>query len=200
MEMGDPSSAIGSPSDWTGLSPSASSVLAGGTTWSCDDKIHFHDFLQTDAAINPGNSGGPLVNMRGQVIGINTAIVSNTYQGISFAIPSDTAHDVYDQLVRSGKVIRGYLGVMMKPLTLQEMQRLGTSGVMAIEVRDGSPAAEAGVQVGDVITKFNGKRVNSPPELGLAVAMSKIGAKATVTLKRNGETRDLKVTIGQRPD
>lgn len=198
LEVGDPVLAIGSP---FGLDRTVTAgILSATGRHAVIDKVDYQDFLQTDAAVNPGNSGGPLVNMRGEVVGINTAIVGNSYQGISFAIPSDMAHGVYDQLVRSGKVTRGYLGVLMKGLTPEEARRAGVSGVMAAKVVPGSPAARAGIQVGDVIIKFNGKRVSNPPELGLAVAMSKIGEKATVTVKRDDEMRDLKVTIGQRPE
>ena len=164
------------------------------------EHVNYQDFLQTDAAVNPGNSGGPLVNMKGQIVGINTAIVGPTYQGISFAIPSDMVHQVYDQLIKSGKVARGWLGVSMKELTAEESEKLGVSGAMVSGVIPDSPAAEAGIQPGDIITKWNGKRVSGPAELGLQVAWSKIGEKATVTVRRGGKTLELKVTVGQRPE
>ncbi len=198
MEVGDPVLAIGSP---FGLARTVTAgILSATGRHAVIQHTSYRDFLQTDAAVNPGNSGGPLVNMQGQIVGINTAIVGPTYQGISFAIPSDMVHDVYTQLVKSGKVVRGWLGVAMDKLSAQESQRRGVSGVLVTSVVDGSPAADAGIQQGNVITKFNGKRVVSPAELGLAVAWSKIGEKATVTVRRGDETLELNVNIAQRPE
>jgi serine protease Do len=198
MEVGDPVLAIGSP---FGLSRTVTAgILSAIGRHAVVEHVNYQDFLQTDAAVNPGNSGGPLVNMHGEIIGINTAIVGPTYQGISFAIPSDMVHDVYGQLVKSGKVARGWLGVSMRELSVQEAQQLGVSGAYVRGVVEGAPAAEAGIERGDVITKFNGKRVSGPAELGLAVAWSKIGEKATVTVRRGDETKEIKVDIGQRPE
>ncbi len=198
MEVGDPVLAFGNP---FGL---ARTVTAGILSATGRDvkvgNVVYRDFLQTDAAVNPGNSGGPLVNMRGETVGINTAIVGEKYQGVSFAIPSDLAHDVYKQLVKSGKIPRGWLGVQMGELTPQESLRLGVSGVIVRAVVDDAPAVLAGIREGDVITKFNGKRVANPRELGLAVAWSKIGENATVTVKRGDETLEFKVKIGQWPE
>jgi serine protease Do len=200
MEVGDPVLAIGSP---FGLSRTVTAgILSATGRHAVVEHVNYQDFLQTDAAVNPGNSGGPLVNMHGEIIGINTAIVGPTYQGISFAIPSDMVHDVYKQLLASGKVAHrmGWLGVQMGELTAREVEKLGESGVKATEVVGGSPAAEAGIQHGDVITKFNGKRINGRAELGLAVAWSKIGEKAKVTVRRGEETKEISVDIGQRPE
>jgi serine protease Do len=198
MEVGDPVLAIGSP---FGLSRTVTAgILSATGRHAVVEHVDYQDFLQTDAAVNPGNSGGPLVNMRGEIVGINTAIVGPTYQGISFAIPSDMVHDVYNQLIKTGKVARGWLGVSMRELTPQETRQLGVSGAYVRGVVDGSPAAEAGIQQGDVITKFNGKKVGGPAELGLAVAWTKIGEKATVTVRHDDETKDIKVDIAQRPD
>ena len=197
MEVGDPVLAIGSP---FGLSRTVTAgILSATGRHAVVEHVNYQDFLQTDAAVNPGNSGGPLVNMHGEIVGINTAIVGPTYQGISFAIPSDMVHDVYGQLVKSGKVARGWLGVSMRELTAQESQQLGVSGAMVRGVVADAPAAEAGIKQGDVITKFNGKRVSGPAELGLAVAWSKIGEKAKVTVRRGEETKEISVDIGQRP-
>ena len=198
MEVGDPVLAIGNP---FGLARTVTAgILSATGRHAVVEHVNYQDFLQTDAAVNPGNSGGPLVNMKGQIIGINTAIVGPTYQGISFAIPSDMVREVYDQLVRSGKVARGWLGVSMKDLSAQEAERRGVSGVLVTRVLPDSPAAEAGIEPGDVITKFNGKPVNGAADLGLAVAWFKIGGKATVTVKRGDGTREFKVIIAQRPD
>ncbi len=199
MEVGDPVLAIGSP---FGLSRTVTAGIlsATGRHHVVIEHVTYQDFLQTDAAVNPGNSGGPLVNMRGEIIGINTAIVGPTYQGISFAIPSDMVHDVYGQLLKSGKVARGWLGVDMQELSPREAQRLGVSGVMVRSVVDESPAAKAGIKQGDVITKFNGKRISDRAELGLAVAWSKIGDKAKVTVRRGEATKEIDVDLGQRPE
>jgi serine protease Do len=198
MEVGDPVLAIGSP---FGLARTVTAgILSATGRHAVVQHVNYQDFLQTDAAVNPGNSGGPLVNMQGQIIGINTAIVGPTYQGISFAIPSDMVHDVYTQLIKTGKVSRGWLGVSMKELSAQESQRRGVSGALVNAVVEDSPAAEVGIQQGDVITKFNGKRVSGPADLGLAVAWAKIGDKANVTVRRGDETLEFKVTIAQRPE
>ena len=123
MEVGDPVLAIGNP---FGLARTVTAgILSATGRHAVVERVNYQDFLQTDAAVNPGNSGGPLVNMRGQIVGINTAIVGPTYQGISFAIPSDMVHQVYDQLIKSGKVARGWLGVSMRELTAEESERLG---------------------------------------------------------------------------
>src|SRR5271157_4544283 len=118
LEVGDPVLAIGNP---FGLARTVTAgILSATGRHGVVEHVNYQDFLQTDAAVNPGNSGGPLVNMKGQIVGINTAIVGPTYQGISFAIPSDMVHQVYDQLIKSGKVARGWLGVAMTELTPEE--------------------------------------------------------------------------------
>jgi len=198
LEVGDPVLAIGNP---FGLAHTVTAgiVSATGRT-AIVEHVNYENFLQTDAAVNPGNSGGPLVNMKGQIVGINTAIVGPTYQGISFAIPSDVVRKVYDQLIKSGKVVRGWLGVSMNELTPEESQELGVSGARILGVIRGSPADRAGIKRDDIITKWDKKNVSGPAELGLQVAWSKIGEKASVTVKRGGETLDLRVTVGQRPE
>ncbi len=136
MEVGDPVLAIGSP---FGLSRTVTAGILGATgRHAVVEHVNYQDFLQTDAAVNPGNSGGPLVNMHGEIIGINTAIVGPTYQGISFAIPSDMVHDVYSQLVKSGKVARGWLGVSMRELSAKESQQFGVSGAYVRGVVEGA--------------------------------------------------------------
>ena len=162
--------------------------------------VNYQDFLQTDAAVNPGNSGGPLVNMKGQVVGINTAILGPTYQGISFAIPSDMVHEVYDQLIKSGKVARGWLGVALQDLAPEDAEKLGVSGAVVSGVLPGSPAAAAGIQAGDILTKWNGKLVGGPTELRLQVAWTKIGEKVKVTVRRGDATLEFTVTVGQRSE
>ena len=198
LEVGDPALAIGNP---FGLARTVTAgILSATGRHAVVEHVNYQDFLQTDAAVNPGNSGGPLVNMKGQIVGINTAIVGPTYQGISFAIPSDMVHQVYEQLIKSGKVARGWLGVSMRELTPEESEKLGVSGALISGVLPGSPAAAAGIKGGDIITKWNGKLVSGPAELGLQVAWSKIGEKATVTVQRGDETRKFTVTVSQRPE
>ncbi len=198
MEVGDPVLAIGNP---FGLARTVTAgILSATGRHAVVEHVNYQDFLQTDAAVNPGNSGGPLVNMRGEIVGINTAIVGPTYQGISFAIPSDMVHEVYDQLIKSGKVARGWLGVSMRELTAEESERFGVKGAMVAHVIVSSPAAEAGIRGGDIITKWDKKPVSGPAELGLQVAWSKIGEKASVTVQRDGKALEFTVTVGQRPE
>lgn len=164
----------------------------------------YEDFIQTDAAINPGNSGGPLVNLNGEVIGINTAIATRTggYMGIGFAIPINMAKDIMDQLIKTGKVVRGWLGVYIQPITpdLKEQFDLKTDeGALIADVTKGSPAERAGLQRGDVIVKFQGERMKDPNQLRKAVAATPVGTVADVTVIRNGVERNFKVKIGELP-
>jgi serine protease Do len=198
MEVGDPVLAIGNP---FGLARTVTAgILSATGRHAVVEHVNYQDFLQTDAAVNPGNSGGPLVNMKGQIVGINTAIVGPTYQGISFAIPSDMVHDVYLQLIKSGKVARGWLGVEMRQAGSDEAAKPGVSGALVSRVLPDSPAAAAGIKPGDIITKWNGKRVGGPAELGLQVAWSKIGEKAAATVQRGDEEVKVTVTVAQRPE
>jgi serine protease Do len=198
LEVGDPVLAIGNP---FGLVRTVTAgILSATGRHAVVEHVNYQDFLQTDAAVNPGNSGGPLVNMKGQIVGINTAIVGPTYQGISFAIPSDMVHQVYDQLIKSGKVARGWLGVSMKELTPEESGKAGVSGALVDGVFPGSPAAKAGIKSGDIITRWNKKLVSGRAELGLQVAWSKIDEKAKVTVQRGGETLEFTVTVGEWPE
>jgi serine protease Do len=163
----------------------------------------YQDFLQTDAAVNPGNSGGPLVNMFGQVIGVNTAIVGRSYQGISFAIPSEIARKSYEQIIKHGRVARGWLGVKYHEVDERIARQLGLEnerGAFVEEVLPGSPAEKAGFMHGDVILEWNGREVADPTDLALAVAGTEIGSTAKVIVWRNGERKALDVTVGQRPD
>jgi serine protease Do len=198
LEVGDPVLAIGNP---FGLDHTVTAGILSATGRKAEvEKVSYQNFLQTDAAVNPGNSGGPLVNMKGQIVGINTAIVGPTYQGISFAIPSDMARDVYEQLVKNGKVARGWLGVEMRELTPEQAERLGVHGILVARVIPGSPAAKAGIEPGDIITKWNGKPVATRADLGFQVAWSKVGDKVSVTVQRDDETKELKVIVGLRPE
>jgi serine protease Do len=162
------------------------------------------EFLQTDTPINPGNSGGPLVNLRGDVIGINTAISSTTggYQGIGFTIPSNMVKWVGRQLIENGSVRWGYLGVAVRTITPELVSRLGlhdTAGLLVIRVSRNSPAAKAGVHRGDAITKFDDKSVSDPHQLQLLAGMSQIGAEHILTLIRNGRGTTARVTTAEQP-
>ena len=166
--------------------------------------VDYEDFIQTDAAINPGNSGGALIDMSGKLIGINTAILSRTggYQGIGFAIPSNMARPIMNSLVKHGKVVRGWLGVTIQDLKPDLAKALGlahTKGVLIADVRKGSPAAEAGLERGDVVLAFNGKRVNSTAKLRNFTAAAGKGAKVKLKLLRKGERLTVDVKLGEMP-
>lgn len=163
----------------------------------------YQKFLQTDAAVNPGNSGGPLLNIRGELVGITTAIVGEAYQGISFAIPSELAQNIYERLKQSGHVARGWLGVQPQQLSQDVAERLnlkGHAGFFVAAVLRGSPADAAGVQSGDLIIEFNGQKVSDNSELPLLVADAPIGENVKMTVLRGGQPLELTVKIGQRPD
>jgi serine protease Do len=168
------------------------------------------NFIQTDAAINPGNSGGPLVNVRGQVVGINTAILSGnsgpggegSFLGIGFAIPSNTVKHVMEDLIKTGKVSRGYLGVYVGNLTpglAKEFDVPDTSGALVQNVESSGPAAKAGVKNGDVIRKYNGQTVSDNGGLTAMVTQTDPGTTVTLSILRDGKPMDIKVTLGERP-
>ena len=166
----------------------------------------YQDFLQTDAAVNPGNSGGPLVDSHGRVIGINTAIVGESYQGISFAIPSRVARDVYDRIRRQGHVQRGWLGVQPEAVTQAVARQLGISEprgalIAALaENAEGSPAKNAGLRVGDVVIRWNDQPINSPADLFMRVGMTAIGRQVDIVVIRDGAEQTLAVVVGERSD
>jgi serine protease Do len=162
----------------------------------------FDDFLQTDAAINPGNSGGPLVNMQGEVVGINTAIVAGG-SGIGFAIPSNMARKIYTELQAKGRVTRGWLGVSIQPLTPELAKSFGAKdnkGVLLSEVMPDSPAAKAGLQSGDILLEFQGKRMEAPADLQRAVGLSSPGMSTKVKVWRDQGEKSFDVKIGEAPD
>jgi serine protease Do len=160
----------------------------------------FGDLLQTNAAINPGNSGGPLINLRGEVIGINTAIISRSggSQGIGFAIPSNTVRTALESLLKQGRIIRGYLGILSR--ALQPGQNgADTEGVVVDDVVPGSPAAEAKLQKGDVIHKFNGHEVKNFPMLRSLVAQAELNKKVELEIMRGGKSLNVATQIKEQP-
>ncbi len=164
----------------------------------------YEDFIQTDAAINPGNSGGPLVNVDGQVIGINTAIFSKSggYQGIGFAVPSNMAREIMEQLKTNGKVIRGWLGVTMQDLTPGLADKFGLAvaeGALISDLAPGSPASKAGIRRGDTIVRFGGKTVESPASLKNMVAETGPGRVVRVEVLRGRQKLHIRVALGQYP-
>jgi serine protease Do len=200
MQVGDWVLAIGSPFGQAGT------VTAGIVSAKGRDIVpgrQFQTFIQTDAAINPGNSGGPLVNLNGEVIGINTAILSetNAYAGIGFALPSKTVVDVYNQLTGpEHKVSRGSIGIMFDAVENPAIARVygSGSGVPISSVVAGSPADQAGLKVGDTVTSVDGKKVSKGSELVSEIAARKPGTKVTLGFLRNGKSQDATVTIADR--
>ncbi|MFO8012176.1 MAG: DegQ family serine endoprotease [Phycisphaerae bacterium] len=202
MEVGDWVLAVGSP---FGLEQTVTSGIISATGRHGVGITEYENFIQTDAAINPGNSGGPLVNMNGEVVGINTAIASRSggYMGIGFAVPINMARKVMNRLVEEGEVVRGWLGVSIQPLTAEMAESMDISeeeGVLISQVFDDTPAAEGGIQAGDVVLEYNGKTVGDPSELQSAVAWTKPGTKAKVLLVRGGKRKTVTVEIARRPD
>jgi serine protease Do len=162
----------------------------------------YDNFLQTDASINPGNSGGPLLNLKGEVIGINTAILASG-QGIGFATPSNIAKSIIPQLREKGKVVRGMIGVQVQNVTPELAKSFGMSepkGALVAEVNPGSPAQKAGINRGDIIIEFNGHPIHEMNELPRLVAETAPGSKATVKVLRSGKEKTLKLTIVELTD
>lgn len=200
LEVGDWVLALGTPFglDRTVTAGIVSARRAPGAV----NRNPYMDFVQTDAAVNPGNSGGPLVNLKGEVIGINTMIVGESYRGISFAIPSETAQEVYNRLRSTGRYARGWLGVGPRDVTAEEVQTFGlesAEGALVTEVIPNSPAQAAGIEPGDVIVRWDGHDIQYSRELNLRVGRTAIGAKAKVDLIRKGQRMTLEVTVGDRP-
>ena len=196
LRVGEWVMAIGSP---FGLE---NTVTAGIVSAKQRDTGDYLPFIQTDVAINPGNSGGPLINMRGEVVGINSQIYSRSggFMGISFAIPMDEAMRVSEQLRASGRVTRGRIGVQIAPVTKEVAESIGlgkAQGVLVRGVEEGSPAEKAGIEAGDIITRFDGKPIEKPADLPRAVGNTKPGSQVSLTVFRRGTTKDLKVTVSE---
>ena len=200
LRVGEWVIAIGSPFDLD------NTVTAGIVSAKARDTGEMLPFIQTDVAINPGNSGGPLINMRGEVVGINSQIYSRSggFMGISFAIPVDEAMRVSDQLRTSGRVSRGRIGVQIEPVTKDIADSMGLAkpqGALVRGVEVGSPAQKAGIEAGDVITQYDGKAVEKFSDLPRMVGNTKPGTKTTVTVWHRGSSRDLSITIAEvQPD
>jgi serine protease Do len=200
LKVGEWVLAIGSPFGFD-HSVTAGIVSAKGRSLPSDNYV---PFIQTDVAINPGNSGGPLFNLDGEVIGINSQIYSRTggFMGLSFAIPIEMAVDVADQIKETGTVSRGWLGVLIQEVTRELAESFGMDdphGALVAKVLDDSPAAAAGLEVGDVIVEFNGKKVIRSSSLPPLVGRAKVGQQARVTVIRNKQQRDIGVQIAQLP-
>jgi serine protease Do len=202
LTMGDPSKlrvgewviAIGSP---FGLD---NTVTAGIISAKARDTGDYLPLIQTDVAVNPGNSGGPLINMRGEVVGINSQIYSRSggYMGISFAVPVDEAMRVSEQLRASGKVTRGRIGVQIGEVTKEVAESLGlpkAQGALVQRVEPGSPAEKGGLEAGDIILRLNGVAIEKSSDLPRVVGNTKPGSRATVTVWRKGATRDLSLAV-----
>jgi serine protease Do len=198
MQVGDWVIAVGSP---FGLQATVTAGIVSAKARNIGQGP-FDDFIQTDAAINPGNSGGPLVNMQGEVIGINTAIVAGG-SGIGFAIPSNMARKIYSEINTKGRVTRGWLGVSIQPLTKELAKSFNardTKGVLISDVIADSPAAKAGLKPGDILLEFDGKKVEAPADLQRTVGLAQPGQEARMKVWRDQGEKTVDIKIGEAPD
>ncbi len=201
LEVGEWVIAIGNP---FGLSQTVTVGVVSAKGRSSVGINQYENFIQTDAAINPGNSGGPLINVRGEVVGINTALFSKTggYMGIGFAIPVNMAKSIEDQLQKQGKVTRGWLGVAIQNVTKELAESFGlkqTGGILINEVQEDSPASKAGLKQGDVIVRLNDTVLADVSELRNKIALIIPNTKTTLHIIRNGKEQQIKVIIGEQP-
>ncbi|MGQ9570996.1 MAG: DegQ family serine endoprotease [Thermodesulfovibrionales bacterium] len=201
LQVGEFVLAIGNP---YGLSHTVTMGIISAVGRANVGVADYEDFIQTDAAINPGNSGGPLVNIKGELIGINTAIFSRTggYQGIGFAVPSNMVRPIMSQLIREGKIIRGWLGVTIQELTPELSQKFGlqkTAGALVSDVAKGSPAERAGITRGDIILEFNGREVKDVGNLRNMVAQSRVGSEVSIKILRSGKEYIVRLVIAELP-
>jgi serine protease Do len=197
LQVGEWVLAIGSPFQ---LSQTVTAGIVSATGRSGLDFAEYEDFIQTDAAINPGNSGGALVNTRGELVGINTGIYTQSggYQGVGFAVASNLARHVVDELMKYGAVQRGTVDFLVDRLTPELAQEVGASsthGAIVTRMYRDSPSYEAGLRPGDVVVAFNGHAVDDVSQLKKLIADSKIGSTATFRIVRNGRTLDLRIPI-----
>jgi serine protease Do len=201
LQVGEWVMAIGSP---FGLTRTITVGVVSAKGRSHLGIVDYEDFIQTDAAINPGNSGGPLVNMQGEVVGLNTAIFSRSggYMGIGFAIPINMVKGIQEQLVTTGKVVRGYLGVRIQDLTAELAESFkveSTAGALVAEVAENTPAAKAGLRSGDVIVALDGTPVQNASQLRNQIAMMSPGTKVQLQVVRDGQKREIAVTLDELP-
>jgi serine protease Do len=200
LEPGDWVAAIGSP---FGFANTITAGIISAKGRSLPDEMYV-PFIQTDVAVNPGNSGGPLLNLQGEVIGVNSLIYSGTggYMGVSFAIPIEVALDVSRQLMSEGKVTRGRIGIAIQPMTKELARSFGLAdplGAIIINLEKGGPADRAGVKIGDVVLEWNGEAIDEPNELPRRVAATKPGALAHLTVWREGKRQTLPLRVGEVP-
>src|SRR5262245_972049 len=200
-QVGDIALAIGNP---FGVGQTVTMGIISATGRGNLGIEDYEDFIQTDAAINPGNSGGALINASGQLIGVNTAILSGAggNQGVGFAVPANLARAVMNQLLSNGKVVRGYLGVMIQPVTPETAKELNLSdarGSLVREVTPGGPAAKSGLAPGDCITELNGQRIDDSRELRLKISQLAPGSSIKLKLFRDGNPREVLLTLGELP-
>jgi len=201
LEKGEWVLAIGNP---FGLTQTVTAGIVSATGRGNVGIVDYGDFIQTDAAINPGNSGGPLVNLRGEVVGMNTAIFSRSggNMGIGFAIPIDLVRQIQETLREEGRVVRGYLGVLIQDLTpelARSFRRTSAEGALVGRVMEGSPADQAGLRPGDIILSIGDYRVENSDSLRNHVANLRPGTEANLVVWRDGEERTLELTIGTLP-
>ena len=202
IEVGEWVVAIGNP---FGLSHTLPVGVVSAKGRSSIGLADYENFIQTDAAINPGNSGGPLVNLDGEVVGMNTAIYSQSggYMGIGFAIPINMANSIKNQLIETGSVVRGYLGISIQELTPELAKSFGMKdqkGILVAQVSKDSPAEKAGLKQGDVIVEFDGKSFDQTGAFRNDVALKKPGTKVKTVILRDGKRRALSLIIGKLPD
>jgi serine protease Do len=203
LQVGEMVLAIGSPMS-ENLAYTVTQGIVSAKGRSNVGLADYEDFIQTDAAINPGNSGGPLINLDGQVIGINSAIASRTggFEGIGFAIPSNMALKVMESLVADGRVVRGWLGVSIQDLTPNIAKGLGldeTGGALVGQVESETPAEKAGIEAGDIVVSLDGQKIENSTQLRNRIGASKPGAKVTLGVLRGDEKKDIDVTLGELP-
>ncbi len=200
LRLGEVVLAVGNP---FGVGQAVTMGIVSATGRASMGIVDYEDFIQTDAAINPGNSGGALVNMRGELVGVNTAILSRTggYQGIGFAIPTNMVRPIMDALIKDGKVNRGWLGVTLAPLDARAQAKFKVaSGVLVAQVGTDTPAEKAGLFAGDVIVAVDGLEVKDVAKLRNAVAIKGAGTATTLEVRRDGKPRQVKVTLGALPE
>ena len=199
-KVGAPVWAVGSP---FGLDRTITFGILSGKHRMVRASTQYQDFMQSDVAVNPGNSGGPLVNARGHLIGINTAIVGDTYRGVSFSIPSNVAKQVYNQLRSNGRVERGWLGVKLEDVNYElvaEKNPLLRGAMVDYLIDSDSPAAVAGLSSGDHIRSVNGEPIENMAHLMRVIGSTMVGSTVKIQVEREGHSLELPVILGARPN